>query len=71
MQTMPFDDWVRAWFDHPESWDWLDEYDLPELEPNDTLAYATRLFLNVGVVLACGASTASTKRFLPYVAPRH
>ena len=52
MQTMPFDDWVRAWFDHPESWDWLEEYDLPELEPNDTLAYATRLFLNVGVVLA-------------------
>ena len=52
MQTMSFDDWVRAWFDHPDDWDWLDEYDLPELEPSDTLAYATQLFNNAGRLLA-------------------
>ena len=48
MQTMSFDDWVRAWFDHPESIGTLDVDPLPfciaesELEwvsPEDTLWY--------------------------------
>ncbi|WP_395144949.1 hypothetical protein [Armatimonas sp.] len=52
MQTMSFDDWVRAWFDHPEDWDWIREGEFPELAPRDTLTYATRLFQNAGMLLA-------------------
>ncbi|WP_394794675.1 hypothetical protein [Armatimonas sp.] len=54
MQTMPFDDWVRAWFDHPENWDWVCDFPLLETEisPNATLAYTTQLFRYAGVLLA-------------------
>jgi hypothetical protein len=52
MQTMSFEDWVRAWFNHPEDWDWVSDDDLPELSNTDTLAYATQLFQNAGVLLS-------------------
>jgi hypothetical protein len=52
MQTMSFEDWVRAWFDHPEDWDWVCDFPLAELSNSTTLAYTTQLFRNAGVLLA-------------------
>lgn len=52
MKSCSFDDWLRAWFDHPESWDWQLDEDLPQLSPRDTLDYATQLFQNAGELLA-------------------
>ncbi len=51
MQTMSFDDWVHAWFDHPEDWDWISDYDLPDLSNSETLAHVTQLFRNAGALL--------------------
>lgn len=59
MTTMAFDDWVRAWFDHPEkeSWDWVGADDPPELSHADTLAYATQLFTYSGTLLKAYSDT--------------
>ncbi|MBB6049884.1 hypothetical protein [Armatimonas rosea] len=57
MQTMSFDDWVRAWFDHPDDWDWVCDFPLVELSPDTTLAYTTQLFQNAGALLAAYSDT--------------
>ncbi|MGC4048036.1 MAG: hypothetical protein QM758_29955 [Armatimonas sp.] len=49
---MTFQEWVKAWFDHPENERhfWMD--DPPEeLEPAKTLDYATLLFAKSGELL--------------------
>lgn len=52
-REMAFEDWVRAWFDHPDDWDWMNDHDLPyDLSPAQTIAYATRLFETAGATLA-------------------
>lgn len=49
---MAFEDWVSAWFDRPDHWDWVCAEDLPELPAAETLAYATQLFQSAGALLA-------------------
>lgn len=50
MQTMSFENWVRAWFDHPDDWDWI-RGEFPEISNTDTLAFATHLFTHAGELL--------------------
>jgi hypothetical protein len=55
LTDLSFEAWVRHLFCQPgtdPSWHWVIDADRAELEPNQVLAYAARLFADAGVLLA-------------------
>ena len=59
---MEFNDWVRAWFDHPDNWNYLSDCSEDDeledimhlaniLSPVETVDHATHLFENAGDIL--------------------